>query len=176
MKTVLFLDVDGVFSIPNTEDTDERLERIPLWNGHHIVCWPIPMYKHLLYAIGADKRFHPVWLSAWGDAAHALTNRAMTQAFPVAYPLSTRQMRYARQRFERDVDRKLMAAVYYLARYLRTHSDARVIWIEDGFADETRTWASKSNVRLIDTTDEGIKSMLLSSDAESVQRFMKILE
>ena len=171
MKTVLFLDVDGVFSIPNPQDNDERLERIHLFDGHHIVCWPIPMYRQLLYAIGTDKRFHPVWLSAWGDAAHALTNRAMTQAFPVAYPLSNRQMYYARQRFSGDVDRKLMAAVYYL---VKTRKE-RVIWIEDGFAEETIAWAGKNDVRLIDTTEDSVRRLLLATHEAAVQDIMDML-
>lgn len=174
MKTVLFLDVDGVFSIPNTEDTDERLIRLPVGGGHHINCWPIPQYRQLLYAIGLEKRLHPVWLSAWGDAAHTLTNHAMTQAFPVAYPLSKRQAYYADQQFSGDtrwIDRKLIAAVYYL--YKRRQYEC-VIWIEDGFAEETREWASKSNVKLIDTTDDRIRSMLLATHETAVQEFMAL--
>lgn len=174
-KTVLFLDVDGVFSIPNMEDHHERRERIPIGDGHHIVCWPIPMYQRLIYAIGNDKRIHPVWLSAWGDAAHALTNRAMTQAFPVAYPLSSRKLPYAWQRFPADqkdrIDRKLVAAVYYLC----SRRSTRAIWVEDGFAEETKEWASRCNVKLIDTTDEAVKRMLLSHQEYVVQEFMKLL-
>jgi hypothetical protein len=176
LKTILFLDIDGVFSIPNVSDTNERRERIPIGDGHHIVCWPIPMYQQFLYTIGNEKRFHPAWLSAWGDAAHALTNRAMTQAFPVAYPLSSRQLRYAWQRFPQEgrerIDKKLIAAVYYL----RARRFNRVIWVEDGFTDETMQWAERSgNVRLIDTTDEDIKRMLLSSHEQAVQEFMEFL-
>lgn len=174
-KTVLFLDVDGVFSIPNTVNKDERLTRLSLWDGHHMVCWPIPMYRELLYAIGIEKRLHPVWLSAWGDAVHTLTNHAMTQAFPVAYPLSDRQMYYARQRFSGDIsciDRKLIAAVYYLAK---RRSYERVIWIEDGFAEETVDWAQKSKVKLIDTTDDRIRSMLLAMHEMAVQDVMELL-
>jgi len=174
MKTILFLDVDGVFSIPNTADKDERLERIPLGDGHHIVCWPIPMYKRLLYAIGMEKRLHPVWLTAWGDAAHVLTNRAMTQAFPVAYPLSRQQTRYAHMRFSHpeQSDRKLIAAVYYLVKH---HGPGQVIWVEDGFAEETKEWAAAVDVRLIDTTDETIRELLLSREEQAVQKFMELL-
>jgi len=175
VKTILFLDIDGVFSIPNPENKDERLERIPLGEGHHIVCWPIPMYQRLIYAIGVEKRLHPAWLSAWGDAAHALTNRAMTQVFPVAYPLSSQKLRYARQRFSAHdferIDRKLVAAVYYLC----SRCYDRVIWIEDGFAEETVEWASTRNIRLIDTTDETIKQMLLSCQEQAVHDFMEFL-
>jgi len=174
-KTILFLDVDGVFSIPNMEDHHERRERIAIGGGHHIVCWPIPIYRQLIYAIGNDQQFHPVWLSAWGDAAHALTNRALTQTFPVAYPLSNRRLRYAWQRFpaeHRDkIDRKLVSAVYHLC----TRRYDRVIWVEDGFAEETKTWASSSNVRLIDTTDEAVKRMLLSCHEHAVEEFIEFL-
>lgn len=172
MKTILFLDIDGVFSIPDPAQHDKRLERLSLQNGQHIVCWPIPLYRQIISAIGQERQLHPVWLSAWGDAAHVLTNRAMTQAFPVAYPLSAQKWHYARQRFPESerVDKKLVAAVYYL----RARRYDRVIWMEDGFTEETRAWASKNAVRLIDTTEEAVKALLLSEEEQAVQEVLNL--
>lgn len=170
-KTILFLDVDGVFSIPNLQNTDERRERLPVGNGHHLICWPIPLYRQLLYAIGIEKQLHPVWLSAWGDAAHALTNRAFTQAFPVAYPLSPRKLHYARQHWQdmECIDRKLVAAHYYLIR----KRWERVIWIEDGFAEETMKWArSNARIHLVDTTQHEVHSLLLSEQQAAIDEFI----
>lgn len=103
--------------------------------------------------------------------------QSMTHAFPVAYPLSSRQLSYAWQPFplagRARIDKKLVAAVYYL----RARRFERVLWIEDGFSVETREWAKRSgNVRLIDTTDEAIKRMLLSCHVQAVQECMEFLK
>jgi len=146
MKTILFLDIDGVLSIPNLKDSDERREK---WDGCGI-CWPIPMAYHLLRAIETDPQIYPVWMSTWDTGALEWNSRSGTAPFPVAYHLSRHATSLALLTFPecRGQDSKLLAVRWFLRNY-PTHP---VVWIEDGFAEETRDWADgDGRVRLIDT-------------------------
>lgn len=159
MRTVLFLDIDGVFSIPNTENIEERKES---WPGCGVL-YPIPMAMQLLRAIDDNRQLQPVWLSAWNGNAFHWNARANTRDWPVAYHLSRRQETYAFKRFPEfrmgRIDRKLIAARYYI----RDMVHKPVIWMEDGFADETRAWAKETpQVKLVDTTIHLIRACLLA--------------
>jgi hypothetical protein len=132
-STVLFLDIDGVLSIPHPRDGSIRFER---WQPG-LPVWPIPLASALVRTIDQDRHLHPVWLSAWDQRAWLWNDRAGTRHWPIGYCLKPRQWRYAYCLFPtlRGVrfDNKLMAVLYYLRRY----PHKRVVWVEDGFADET---------------------------------------
>lgn len=145
MKIVLFLDV-GVLSIPNRQNTEERKER---WPGCGVL-WPIPLANALLQAIDTDPRILPVWLSCWDSAAWHWNDRAGTSRWAVGYHLCKTVQTKALQRFPecRGQDKKLLAARWFLRE--RPHN--QVVWIEDGFAEETKAWASaRGRTRLVDT-------------------------
>lgn len=146
MKVILFLDVDGVLSIPNPQDFEERKER---WPGCG-VPWPIPIAWPLLRAIDADPRLLPVWLSCWRTGCWEWNDRAGTRRWHVGYDLCKTVRTKALQHFPecRGQDEKLLAARWFLRERPRN----RVVWIEDGFAKETQTWATiRGNVRLVNT-------------------------
>ena len=148
MKTILFLDVDGVLSIPNVRNTDERKEH---WPGCGVL-WPIPMANALLQAIDADDRLLPVWLSAWDCGCWEWNLRAGTKCWAVAYHLSKVRQTWALRRYPecqgRHIDGKLLAVRWFL----RHSPHTPVVWIEDGFAQETEVWAAREpRVRLVNT-------------------------
>lgn len=159
-KQVWFLDIDGVFSIPTKENASQR-EKF----GYGLFCWPIPVAFHLIRAIADDRRIHPVWLSCWDTSSLLWNAKAGTRLFPVGYHLSGRQKDYADRLFSEyaghRIDRKLVAARYYLRKY-PTHE---IVWIEDGFMTETEEWArQEGRVKLVDTTQDDIREMLLRED------------
>lgn len=146
MKTILFLDVDGVLSIPNPQDFEERRER---WPGCG-VPWPIPMAYPLLRAIDAHPRILPVWMSCWREGGWEWNDRAGTRRWHVGYDLYKTVQTKAIQRYPecRGQDKKLLAVRWFL----RDRPRNPVVWVEDGFAEETREWAAaRGNVRLVDT-------------------------
>jgi hypothetical protein len=163
--TILFLDIDGVFSIPDQVDGQIRYER---WL-RGLPVWPVPLSYALVRAIAQDRQLHPVWLSSWGDLALLWNERAGTKNFPVGYYLTRRRFLKACRMFPHLVhsDRKLLAVHYYLRQY----PDHNVMWIEDGFDDETVSWAAREHhVCLIDTTTEPVLSVLLYEDVEAAAR------
>lgn len=146
MKTILFLDIDGVLSIPDPQDYQKRRER---WPGCGVL-WPIPLAYPLLRTIDADPRILPVWMSCWDTGGHEWSARAGTPRWPVGYHLCKTVETKALQRFPecQGQDKKLLAVRWFLRKRARNP----VVWVEDGFAEETRAWASaRGNVRLVDT-------------------------
>lgn len=146
MKTIVFLDIDGVLSIPNVNNYAERHER---WPGVG-APWPIPMANDLLRVIDTSSRILPVWLSCWSTGGYVWNDRAGTRRWPVGYHLCKSSQTLALRRFPeyRGQDEKLLAARWFL----RDHPRNPVVWIEDGFADETQAWATtRGNARLVDT-------------------------
>lgn len=174
VKTILFVDVDGVLSIP-TPETASDYEKF----GFGLPAWPVPLAYLLIQAIDADRSFYPIWLSCWDTDARIWNDRANTRHWRVGYHLSSRQANYARKvlpssLFVDRIDRKLIAVQYYLRKW---NACQAVTWIEDGFADETRQWAAeRGGVRLIDTTTEPILSLLLSKDQSAIQQFIELLK
>ncbi len=158
-KQIWFLDVDGVFNI-----LQKHKERDPAFAVFKRTVWPIPMARYLLQAIVDNRYVHPVWLSCWGDSSLLWNEYSLTPHFPVAYHISERQERHAKELYPQfahgRIDGKLIAAQYYLRRY----PDRQAVWIEDGFANETIQWAQQQGHVLIDTTQEAIREMLLVED------------
>lgn len=159
-KQVWFLDVDGVFNI-----YQKHLERSPVFAAFKVSCWPIPMARQLVLAIDDDRQIHPVWLSCWDRSSILWNELALTRHFPVGYHLSSAQEKYAHTLFPeyvgRRIDGKLIAARYYLRKF----PEREVVWIEDGFMPETEQWSKQERrVKLIDTTQEAIREMLLAKD------------
>ena len=146
IKTFVFLDVDGVLSIPTVADVDERKERWPMIG----VCWPIPMADMLLRAIEADPDLIPIWMTTWGERAWQWNDRAGTSRWPVGYPLTKRQQTWALRRFPECacMDGKFLSVRWCMRR--APHNS--VVWIEDGFGREVEAWAACTpRVRLVDT-------------------------
>lgn len=171
--TTLFLDIDGVFTLLDAMHLP--MERV---GGIHVR--PIPMANALLRAINETKGIVPVWLTSWDAGAHTWNDRSGTQHWPIAHHLDAQQEAVAKigwpEFFERDTDRKLIEAAYWLWSSLSERH--RVVWIEDGFTQETVAWArTRSNIEmhetiLIDTLKEPIRAQLLSEheDYDKVAR------
>lgn len=176
MKTILFVDIDGVLSIL-TQDNAANYEKL----GRGLPAWPIPLACQILRLIDQDTQLKPVWLSSWGTESVLWNERAKTRHWPVGYYLSKKQERYAKQVLptalftnEKYIDRKLIAAQYYLRKKPATQ---RVVWIEDGFAEETEQWAiQRGNVRLVDTTEEAVLSLLLATEEAAMRQFIELLK
>lgn len=164
--TILFLDIDGVFAM--TDNPDLKMEQI---GGIH--CRPIPLANALLQAIESHPHIIPIWLTSWGENAHAWNDRSQTHHWVVVYPLSKEEEVIARigflgfpELYEHPIDNKLIAAQFGL---WKSGSDGmRVIWMEDGFTSETIQWSKyRTGVDghetiLLDTTEEPIRSQLSS--------------
>jgi hypothetical protein len=168
----LFLDIDGVFTM--LDAVQLPMERV---GGIHVR--PIPMANALLKAINEDERLDPIWLTSWDKGAHLWNERAETTRWPVAYHLSKRDERDARTAlcwlFDMNLDRKLIAAQYFLFR--ARPLDCPVVWIEDGFAQETYAWAKeRGNVRLVDTLVDPIRSQLLAQYDDPKQAAREFIE
>lgn len=157
---ILFLDIDGVFSIKHEHIEKDRINGIPVH--------PIPMCGALLRAIDNYLSVRPVWLTSWGDTARAWNKRYGTSKWPVAYPLAPEDAAKADRKFPRlhdnKPDDKLIAVWWYLRNM---PIDAHVIWMEDGFAVETVMWSQRQHdVRLIDTRNPEILSVLTQKCAD----------
>lgn len=146
------------------ETRAQRSEEIPLR------VWPAPISFAVLRALDTDPRYQPVWMTAWGENAHHWNHRARTREWDVAYPLTRQQAVYMKHAFPRlyrlykdfGIDRKLVAALYYL----RHRSNSAVVWWEDGFSQETIYWAQKRpHTTLVDTTLPQIRDFLLAEHA-----------
>jgi hypothetical protein len=48
------------------------------------------------------------------------------------------------------------------------------VWVQDGFTAIERAWAEKMGVRLVDATQEPVRSLLLSHDPGAVQSLIDI--
>ncbi len=164
-SNLCFWDVDGVFSIPTPETRTQWVKF-----GYGLPAWVTPTAFALLRAVDADPHRHNVWLSAWGTDAVLWNQRAGTRVWPVAYHLTCRQLQYAKKVLpaplfaDPRIDGKLIAVHYYLWRR-RYPESGHVLWVEDGFAEETRAWASaRGNVSLIDTSEDPLRATLLNAE------------
>src|SRR5467141_4374483 len=93
-KIILFLDIDGVFSI-----YQEGQPRSFWFAAAGYTAWPISHAKALIHLIAHDPRIHPVWLSAWYTGAMLWNFFAKTKLFPVGYTLSESQEKYCLKHF-----------------------------------------------------------------------------
>jgi hypothetical protein len=175
--TTLFLDIDGVFTM--LDAVELPMERV---GGIHVR--PIPMANALLKAINETEGIVPVWLTSWDTGAHLWNDRSGTRHWPVAYHLDKKQEEVAKigwpEFFERDTDRKLIAAAYWLWSSLSEQH--RVVWVEDGFAQETVKWARhRSNIEmhetvLVDTLMAPIRTQLLAQHDNPEQAAREFVE
>lgn len=145
-EIILFLDIDGVF---NQADDSQSMS-------------PIPNAAAILRAIDQDSRISPVWLSHWGEQSTAWNDYAGTQHWPVAFP------------FVEGNDNKALALHnYFYSNYPDNFPLA--IWMQDGFEPADYTWAEYSGVKLLDTTEEPIRSLLLSDNVEDAIQLVNML-
>lgn len=153
-EIILFLDIDGVFS---GVDLGADLEKIgDVWTR------PIPNARAILQAIDQDSRLSPVWLSHWGKQSTAWNDYADTQHWPVAFPL------------ESTDDNKAFALQCYLYTNYPDNSPLAV-WMQDGFEPTDYTWAEYNGVKLLDTTEEPVRSLLLSDNVEDAIELINLL-
>lgn len=152
--TCVFIDIDGVLSIPGYGLPQEIID--------NRVAYPIPLANALLQAIDQDSRLQPVWMTHWGESALAWNDRAGTRRWPVGFPLHD------------EADDKPLAIQYYLSQY--GQSGNRATWVQDGFSPATYVWAEQANVRIIDTNKEPLHSLLLSDQTGMVSDVMRSLE
>jgi hypothetical protein len=116
-------------------------------------------------------------MTAWGTGALEWNSRSGTTAFPVAYPQSRHATAWALRRYPEYAgqDGKLLAVRWFL----RNHSRNPVVWIEDGFATETRAWADGDRrVRLIDTwpMDSEIALFLQEDHADMEKAALDVIQ
>lgn len=165
---LVLLDIDGVLNGVAPGLPPERLPE----GG---VIWPIPMANALLQAIQQDWRLYPLWCTSWYKRAPLWNDRAGTPRWPIAH--ITRRAHVDRW-FpgvlpEKRYDWKLASALYYRRRF----PTRKIIWIEDGFFEETKRWAASDPlVRLVDTTEATIRALLLADGGiqKAVQTFLDV--
>lgn len=151
----IFFDIDGVFSIPNA-----GLQEIDIDNKE---AWPIPHANTFLTSISALPLVTPVWLTHWGTKANAWNDRAEATSWDIAFPLSKQEHDLAKQRFP-QYNRKLLSIEWYLSK----HPYEFVVWMQDGFSPEETLWAEVKGIRLLDTTQEPLHSLLINSDNSAI--------
>lgn len=161
-QLTVFLDVDGVLSITNAGNPKRLIEEKD--------AWPIPLCSYLLQSIDTDPLFNPVWMTHWGQKANGFTELAGIEAWPVAFPLSKAAETEAESLFP-TLARKMLAVSYYM----RQHDVKTAIWVQDGFAPETKEWAIQNHITLIDTNAEPYHSILLGQEESRVQVFLSTL-
>jgi hypothetical protein len=149
----LFLDLDGVFSIPNADLSTVEID------GKE--AWSIPQANAILQALQHDDRVQPFWLTHWGNKANDWNDRAGIVHWPVWYPLSALKEATA-QRLYPELDKKLLAIQYCM----HMNNIQSAVWLQDGFAPEEVEWAGQHDVRLVDSNEEPLHALLLSDNAD----------
>lgn len=161
--TYLFMDLDGVLSIPNAGNPAKVIDSKE--------GWPIPQASALLQAIDREKRLHPVWLTHWGNKANAWNDEAGIEHWPVRFPLSEKEEKQANQVYP-DLNRKVLAIQYCMYQ----EGVKSAVWMQDGFAPEEEEWARSAHVRLLDTNKEPLHSLLLEDRAQAIQSIIASLD
>ncbi len=165
-RITLLLDIDGVFNGVMGGLTPERLP------GGGVI-WPIPLANTLLQTIEQDERLEPIWCTSWWTRAWLWNDRSGTPHWPIAHLLKPHEAVAAFPDVlpRGDYDWKLAAALYYR----KQHPTRRMVWIEDGFFQETLAWAATDPlVTLVDTTAPHVLGMLLrnGNSADAAQAFL----
>jgi hypothetical protein len=139
-NALILLDVDGVLNCLN----NPALIRRQTGGGMTVAaCADMPRLVVQLTTLGRVE-----WLSCWSERQTGDLERFF--ALP---HLPTVPRRYRVADADRETDWKLVAA----ARRVTPGSPRPVVWIEDGFAPETREWAAaRGRVLLIDVTAGGL--------------------
>src|SRR5713226_5474036 len=149
----LFLDIDGVFSLMGTEGL--HAEKMG-----NVRAWPIPQASTILQALDQDDRFNPVWVSHWGKDSNLWNYRANIHRWIACFPL---------------VDSDSASKPFAMQHYLDLIDGHGGIWVQDGFADGERQWAVENGVRLLDTTEEPVRSLLLSDSVDVARELIDML-
>lgn len=164
-KPILLLDVDGVLNVIK-DDVDPIRLPVPrsiqtdciinFFGGaedepaadHEVQFWPNPFCNELL--AWADKNTELWWCTAWFGRANAIGKLA---GIPVKPWISTALS-------EKGEDWKLTNVKDVFANDTR-----RIIWIEDGFANETEAWAkARPDTHLIKTAFKiGLTSEIMAA-------------
>lgn len=158
----LFLDIDGVLNISNPSTVALLL--------NDKMIWPIPMTVPFLNAIEQDAYVIPVWMSHWGEDAHAWNDFAGTKHWDIGYPLTLSDETNAKRLYPL-LDGKTLAVQYYL----HFHPTSHAVWMQDGFPTVPPLWPEQNNAALIDATREPLHGLLLSSDTNAERLLSMIL-
>jgi hypothetical protein len=148
----LFLDIDGVF---NMDNADLPTEMIGDREAH-----PIPQASTILQALDQDDRFNPVWVSHWGKDSNLWNYRANIWRWIACFPLA---------------DSDSVSKPFAMQHYLDLIDGHGGIWVQDGFADDERQWAVENGVKLVDTTEEPVRSLLLSDSVDAARELIDML-
>lgn len=158
-QITVFVDIDGVLSITNAGNRMEMIDQKE--------AWPIPQADYFIQQLSNDPQLNPVWLTHWGQKANHWNKLTGVESWPVAFPLSEQEETAAKMLFP-SYARKQLAIAYYM----HLHQTENAVWIQDGFAPETKVWAQLNHVRLIDTNSEPYHSQLLNETEQSIQQFL----
>nr|WP_290224082.1 hypothetical protein [Trichocoleus desertorum] len=139
---LLFLDIEGVLSVDGVDTSAEWLDK------HNGPVYPVQGARQFLEVIDRSPWIQPFWISSWGQESTLWNKWSKTRCWPVAYPLSSNRLREARTQFSTQTsDGKYLAARWHSFKW-----DQRIVWIEDGFSQETEQWAIKDGrVQLVNT-------------------------
>ncbi|PSB26637.1 hypothetical protein [Stenomitos frigidus] len=139
---LLFLDIDGVLSVSDTAIVDQEM---PLDGS---LVYPLPGARAFLQAINRSPWIQPLWLSSWGERSYCWNDWAATEHWIHAHPLPCTQRQLAQTQFQAQNPE----AKYLSVRWHSRHWNHAIVWIEDGFTQESKIWADQNpKVRLIDT-------------------------
>lgn len=153
----LFLDIDGVFNISDAGLPLEQIGNSRFYQWTH----PIPQARALLQALDQHKDLGPLWCSHWGKQSNYWNYWAGVYRWLVCFPL-------------KDAGDMAESKPYAIQQYLDLSDKRGGVWVQDGFTDEERIWAEKLGLRLIDATQEPVRSLLLSDEAGAVQELIDI--
>jgi hypothetical protein len=148
----LFLDIDGVLNVDNA---DLPAEMVGDREAH-----PIPQANTILQALDQDDRFNPVWVSHWGKDSNLWNYRANIYRWIACFPLA---------------DSDSVSKPFAMQHYLDLIDGHGGIWVQDGFADDERQWAVANDVKLLDTTEEPVRSLLLSDSVDAARELIDML-
>lgn len=163
----VYLDIDGVLSIPYEGMSDDAW--LP-WGDYHAA--PVPMWQHLIRALSTDPRLDCHWLTNWEDSAWYWNKAAGVGLWAtLCHPTAWARRMYP-ECFEKTAQGlwrptqhwKLIALRYHLRRHHAGRAaPPPVVWIEDGFAPETISYAAGHPTwRLVDTRYDHIREALLA--------------
>ncbi|MBF2090210.1 MAG: hypothetical protein IGR80_06880 [Synechococcales cyanobacterium K44_A2020_017] len=141
-QTLLFLDIQGVLSIPNQPVAQPYAQDVAApWGA-------VRGSKELISAIAWAEWIAPLWISSFGSQALLWNDWAKTQRWAIAYPLSDQQSAQAAAAFpSAKQDAKCLAARWCSRRWPH-----RIVWIEDGFSAIAKAWAAENpKLQLVST-------------------------
>ncbi len=153
----LFLDIDGVFNISDAGLPLEQIGNSRFYQWTH----PIPQARAVLQTLDQHKDLGPIWCSHWGKQSNYWNYWAGVHRWLVCFPL-------------KGVGEMVDSKPYAIQQYLDLSDKRGGVWVQDGFTDEEQVWAEKLGLRLIDATQEPVRSLLLSDEPGAVQELIDI--